>query len=64
MREGGDIVVGFDEGQNTTVKLRGTPSSGPESGGFTFDRVFPMGTQQKDVFEFGIKETVDGTWCC
>jgi kinesin family protein 5 len=42
------------------VKLKHGPASGPEAGGFTFDRVFPMGTRQKDVFEFGIKETVDG----
>ncbi|PWN99042.1 putative kinesin-1 motor protein [Tilletiopsis washingtonensis] len=59
LREGGDIVVDFDEGENTTVKLKHGPASGPEAGGFTFDRVFPMGTRQKDVFEFGIKETVD-----
>ncbi|PWN30366.1 kinesin-domain-containing protein [Jaminaea rosea] len=59
LKEGGDIVVEFDEGENTTVKLRGGPTTGPEANGFTFDRVFPMNTRQQDVFEFGIKETVD-----
>ena len=59
LREGGDIVVEFDDGENTTVKLKGGPTSGPEANGFTFDRVFPMNTRQQDVFEFGIKETVD-----
>ncbi|CAO1619722.1 unnamed protein product [Parajaminaea phylloscopi] len=58
LREGGDIVVDFDDGENTTVKLKGGPTSGPEAGGFTFDRVFPMDTRQQDVFEFGIKDTV------
>lgn len=60
LRENGEIVVEFDQGENTTVKLKGGPTSGPEAAGFTFDRVFPMGTRQQDVFEFGIKETVDG----
>lgn len=59
LREGGDIVVDFDDGENTTVKLKGGPTSGPEANGFTFDRVFPMNTKQQDVFEFGIKETVN-----
>jgi kinesin family protein 5 len=31
-------------------------SSGPEKDGFTFDRVFPMNTQQAEVFDYGIKE--------
>ncbi|KAK0546071.1 hypothetical protein OC845_004777 [Tilletia horrida] len=54
MREGGDIVVDFEE--DTTLKIKG--ASGAEAAGFTFDRVFPMTTKQKDVFEYGIKETV------
>lgn len=62
LREGGDIVVDFDDGDNTTVKLKGGPTSGPEAAGFTFDRCFPMNTKQQDVFEYGIKETVDGKW--
>ncbi|CAO1616153.1 unnamed protein product [Sympodiomycopsis kandeliae] len=59
LREGGDIVVDFDDGDDTTVKLKGGPTSGPEAAGFTFDRCFPMNTRQQDVFEYGIKETVD-----
>lgn len=58
-REGSDIVVDFSQ-DGTLVKMtRGASTSGPEAGGFTFDRVFPMNTMQRDVFEFGIKETVD-----
>lgn len=63
LREGGDIVVDFpqdDDGSRTTVKLKSAPTTGPEANGFNFDKAFPMGTEQKDVFEFGIKETVDG----
>lgn len=61
MREGGDIVVDFDGPPDsdiqTTVKVKGAVAEG---GGFTFDKVFPMDTRQQDVFEYGIKETVDG----
>jgi kinesin family protein 5 len=32
--------------------------SGPEKDGFTFDRVFPMGTKQHEVFDYGVKESV------
>lgn len=54
-REGGDIVVSFDD-KFQTVQLRSAQlSSGPEKDGFTFDRVFPMGTQQQEVFDYGIK---------
>lgn len=60
MREGGDIVVDFegapDSDTMTNVKVKGAIAEG---GAFTFDKVFPMGTRQQDVFEFGIKETVD-----
>jgi kinesin family protein 5 len=61
MREGGDIVVEFDgppdSNSHTTVKVKGAAA---EASGFTFDKVFGMNTRQQDVFEFGIKETVDG----
>lgn len=60
LREGGDIVVDFDEGESTTVKIKGGPNSGPEAYGFTFDHVFSMNARQQEVFEYGIKETVDG----
>lgn len=60
MREGGDIVVDFDGPDDsdamTTVKVKGAAAEG---GSFTFDKVFPMNTRQQDVFQFGIKETVD-----
>ncbi|KAI0093926.1 kinesin heavy chain [Irpex rosettiformis] len=55
-REGGEIVVAFDENL-TTVQMRSV-SSGPERDGFTFDRVFPPGTKQQEVFEYGVKDTV------
>ena len=77
LREGGDIVVAFDESVHhhaqpstdgssgprpeETVKIPTAVNSGSDAlNGFTFDRVFPMDTRQSDVFQFGIKETVDG----
>ncbi|KAL1728739.1 putative kinesin-1 [Schizophyllum commune] len=55
-REGGDICVAFSD-DLTTVKMTGnTAQTGPEANGFTFDRVFPMGTQQHEVFDYGVKE--------
>ena len=55
-REGGDIVVSFDENLQT-VKVRSAQlSSGPEKDGFTFDRVFPPGMKQHEVFDYGVKE--------
>lgn len=54
-REGGEIVVSFDENFKT-VKLRSAQlSQGPEKDGFNFDRVFPMGTNQIEVFDYGVK---------
>ena len=32
--------------------------SGPERDGFTFDRAFPPGTKQHEVFDYGVKEYV------
>ncbi|KAJ1024798.1 hypothetical protein NDA16_002838 [Ustilago loliicola] len=58
-REGSDIVVDFSDDGSLVKMTRGVSTSGPEAGGFVFDRVFPMNTMQRDVFEFGIKETVD-----
>ncbi|KAI5122951.1 hypothetical protein M0805_006832 [Coniferiporia weirii] len=55
-REGGEIVVSFDSNLRT-VQLR-SASTGPERDGFTFDRVFPMGTQQVEIFEYGVKDIV------
>ncbi|KAG9030200.1 hypothetical protein FRB95_004249 [Tulasnella sp. JGI-2019a] len=55
IREGGEIVVSFDDNLQT-VQPRSTASlSGPEKDGFTFDKVFPMGTKQAEVFDYGVK---------
>ncbi|KAG8854748.1 hypothetical protein FRB91_003155 [Serendipita sp. 411] len=60
LREGGEIVVAFDENLKT-VQLRSAQlSTGPEKDGFTFDRVFPMGTNQYEVFDYGVKDIVKG----
>lgn len=32
--------------------------AGPEKDGFTFDRVFPPGTKQHEVFDYGVKDIV------
>lgn len=57
-REGGDIVVSFDDNLQS-VQMKSTQvGSGPEKDGFTFDRVFPMGTKQHEVFDYGVKESV------
>ncbi|EIN07543.1 kinesin [Punctularia strigosozonata HHB-11173 SS5] len=55
MREGSSIVVDFDENLQT-VKMK--TATGAEAGGFTFDRVFPMGTRQEEIFEYGVKDIV------
>ncbi|TCD71885.1 hypothetical protein EIP91_000017 [Steccherinum ochraceum] len=57
-REGGEIIVDFDE-NTRTVHLRSSQTvSGPEKDGFTFDRVFPPGTKQAEVFDYGVKDIV------
>ena len=55
-REGSDVVVAFDENLQTVQLRSAQTSSGPEKDGFTFDRVFPMGTKQQEVFDYGVKE--------
>ncbi|KAI0322238.1 kinesin heavy chain [Amylostereum chailletii] len=60
-REGSEIVVSFDDSL-ATVQLRSMQaSSGPERDGFTFDRVFPMGTQQQEVFDYDVLDGYNGT---
>ncbi|KAF8590607.1 kinesin heavy chain [Ramaria rubella] len=63
-REGGDIVVSFDDNLQTVGLRSAQLSQGPEKDGFTFDRVFPMGTKQHEVFDYGIKgivkDVIDG----
>ena len=56
LREGGEIVVSFDDNLQTVCMKSAQLASGPEKDGFTFDRVFPMGTQQQEVFDYGVKE--------
>ncbi len=55
-REGGENVVFFDENLQTVNIRSAQVGSGPEKDGFTFDRVFPPGTQQQDIFDYGVKE--------
>ena len=50
----GEMVVAIDDLQ--TVRL---PRLAEAAGTFTFDRVFPSTARQVDVFEYGIKQTVD-----
>ena len=56
MREGGEIVVSFAENMQTVQLKSAAIGQGPEKDGFVFDRVFPMGTQQIEVFDYGVKE--------
>ncbi|KNZ71769.1 Kinesin heavy chain [Termitomyces sp. J132] len=57
-REGGEICVTFDDNLQTVQLRSAAVGSGPEKDGFTFDRVFPMGTKQAEVFDYGVKEIV------
>ncbi|KAF8844948.1 kinesin [Paxillus ammoniavirescens] len=58
LREGGEIVVSFDDNLQTAMMRNSQAVSGPEKDGFTFDRVFPMGTKQHEVFDYGVKDIV------
>ncbi|TFK54862.1 kinesin heavy chain [Heliocybe sulcata] len=58
IRENSEIVVAFDESFQTVRVRSATSLSGPEKDGFTFDRVFPMGTKQHEVFDYGVKDIV------
>ncbi|KAG8916181.1 hypothetical protein FRC01_003312 [Tulasnella sp. 417] len=64
IREGGEIVVNFDENLQTVQPKSTANLVGPEKDGFTFDRVFPMGTKQHEVFDYGVsgivKDVLDG----
>lgn len=55
LREGGEIVVSFDENLQTVKMKSVLVASGVEKDGFTFDRVFPMETKQHEVFDYGVK---------
>jgi hypothetical protein len=60
-RENSEIVTDFDENLQT-VRLKG--AAGAERDGFTFDRVFPIATQQAEVFDYGVKECVARSRAC
>lgn len=49
-------MVTFDENTRTVHMRSAQVSSGAEKDGFTFDRVFPPGTKQQEVFDYGVKE--------
>ncbi|KAK7693379.1 hypothetical protein QCA50_002947 [Cerrena zonata] len=57
-RENSEIVVSFDENLRTVMMRSSQALAGPEKDGFTFDRVFPPGTKQHEVFDYGVKDTV------
>ncbi|KAI6109000.1 P-loop containing nucleoside triphosphate hydrolase protein [Pisolithus croceorrhizus] len=59
LREGGEIIVAFDDNLQTVMMRNSQSVSGPEKDGFTFDRVFPMGTKQHEVFDYGVKDHPD-----
>jgi hypothetical protein len=56
IREGSEIIASFDDNLQTVQIRSAQVSSGPEKDGFSFDRVFPMGTKQDEVFDYGVKE--------
>ncbi|KAH9001249.1 kinesin heavy chain [Lactarius akahatsu] len=58
IREGSEVIVSFDDNLQTVQLRSAQVSSGPEKDGFTFDRVFPVGTKQDEVFDYGVKEIV------
>ncbi|KAF8136371.1 kinesin heavy chain, partial [Boletus edulis] len=58
LREGGEIVVSFSDNLQTVMMRNSQAVSGPEKDGFTLDRVFPMGTKQHEVFDYGVKDIV------
>ncbi|CAE6441404.1 unnamed protein product [Rhizoctonia solani] len=58
IREGGEIVVTFDDNLQTVKVRSASQGQGPEKDGFTFDRVFPMGTKQQEVFDYGVRGIV------
>ncbi|KAL0946872.1 hypothetical protein HGRIS_013038 [Hohenbuehelia grisea] len=57
-REGGEIVASFDDNLQSVQMRSAQLAMGPERDGFTFDRVFPMGTKQHEVFDYGVKDIV------
>jgi hypothetical protein len=63
-REGGEIVVSFADNLQSVQMKSAQLGSGPEKDGFTFDRVFPMGTKQHEVFDYGVKEYVLADCVC
>lgn len=58
LREGGETIISFDDNYTTVGIRSAATSSGPEKDGFTFDRIFPPGTKQHEVFDYGVKDIV------
>jgi kinesin family protein 5 len=59
-RENSEIVFGIEDG--STVQLQSVGKAvGAEADGFAFDRAFPPESRQIEIFEFGVKEIVDGS---
>jgi len=53
---GGETIVTYSDNLKT-VQLRSMQGlAGPEKDGFVFDRVFPEGTPQHELFDYGVKE--------
>ncbi|KAJ5998286.1 hypothetical protein N7451_006096 [Penicillium sp. IBT 35674x] len=50
---GGTPIVDFENEESCAINSR------EGTGSFTFDRVFPMGSPQADIFDFSIRPTVD-----
>ncbi|OJJ45567.1 hypothetical protein ASPZODRAFT_17017 [Penicilliopsis zonata CBS 506.65] len=53
LASGGEPIVDFENEQSCKINSREGISA------FTFDRVFPMGSRQNDIFDFSIRSTVD-----
>ncbi|KAJ5707640.1 hypothetical protein N7488_007441 [Penicillium malachiteum] len=53
LSSGGTPIVDFENEESCAI------SSREGTGSFTFDRVFPMGSAQADIFDFSIRPTVD-----
>ncbi|KAJ5116989.1 hypothetical protein N7456_001337 [Penicillium angulare] len=53
LSSGGTPIVDFENEESCAINSR------EGTGSFTFDRVFPMGSAQADIFDFSIRPTVD-----
>ncbi|KAJ5593816.1 uncharacterized protein N7459_000024 [Penicillium hispanicum] len=53
LSSGGTPIVEFESEESCNINSR------EGTGSFTFDRVFPMGSPQNDIFDYSIRPTVD-----